>query len=95
MDEIETIIQTEEGGRVVICEWDNGGAWLKLSANRARMLRAHEILWNDMWEAQPNPFIKIKDYTSNEQRAMRALVINPWIEASKEYEAALKARKKK
>lgn len=34
-DEIETIIQTEEGGQVVICEWDNGGAWLKLSANRA------------------------------------------------------------
>jgi hypothetical protein len=57
----------------------------------ARMLRAHEILWNDMWEAQPNPFIKIKDYTSNKQRAMRALVINPWIEARKEYEAASKA----
>lgn len=61
----------------------------------ARMLRAHEILWNDMWEAQPNPFCKIKEYTSNKQRTMRALVINPWIAAKKEYEAASKAREKK
>lgn len=29
--EIETIIQTEDGIRVSVSEWDEGGAWLHLS----------------------------------------------------------------
>ena len=56
-----------------------------------RMLKAHEILWKDIWDAQPNPFLKIKEHTSEHQINMRALIINPWIEARKEYETALKA----
>ena len=30
-DEIETTIHTEEGVRVSVSEWDDGGAWLHLS----------------------------------------------------------------
>lgn len=29
--EIETIIQTEDGTRVSVSEWDEGGAWLHFS----------------------------------------------------------------
>ena len=30
-EELETIISTEEGVRVSVSEWDDGGAWLHLS----------------------------------------------------------------
>jgi len=36
-DEIETIIRTEDGIRLVATEWDNGGAWLNLRTNGASM----------------------------------------------------------
>ena len=56
-----------------------------------RMLKAHEILWKDIWDAQPSPFLRIKEHTSERQKNMRALIIKPWIEAKKEYETARKA----
>ena len=30
-NEIETIIKTEEGNRLSVASWDDGGAWLHLS----------------------------------------------------------------
>ena len=38
--EIETIIQTEDGIRLSVAEWDDGGAWLRLSANQGSMFTA-------------------------------------------------------
>lgn len=40
-EEIETCINTQEGDRVYICEWDDGGAWLRISGDRASM---HAVL---------------------------------------------------
>jgi len=37
MEEIETTIYTEEGIRIGIDEWDDGGVWLSLRANSASM----------------------------------------------------------
>jgi hypothetical protein len=36
-EEIETIIRTEDGIRLVATEWDEGGAWLNLRTGRASM----------------------------------------------------------
>jgi hypothetical protein len=36
-EEIETIIRTEDGIRLVATEWDDGGAWLNLRTNGANM----------------------------------------------------------
>ena len=36
-EEIETCITTEDGVRLYICEWDDGGAWLRISGDRASM----------------------------------------------------------
>lgn len=36
-EEIETCINTQDGDRVYICEWDDGGAWLRISGDRASM----------------------------------------------------------
>lgn len=36
-DEIETIINTEDGIRLVATEWDDGGAWLNLRTGSASM----------------------------------------------------------
>lgn len=40
-NEIETTIKTEEGVRVSVSEWDDGGAWLHLSL---RSSTAHAVL---------------------------------------------------
>ena len=53
----------------------------------ARMLRAHETLWNHRWESIPNPFLRIKDYTSEEQRAVRQPIIDQWLDARRKYHA--------
>ncbi len=58
--------------------------------NCAKTLRAHEILWQDMWTAQRNPFLRIEEYLSEEQVAMRKPIIDAWIEAKKNYEALAK-----
>ena len=55
-----------------------------------KVLRANEILWKDMWEAQPNPFLKIKEYNSPEQTAMRKPIIDAWLDARSKYEALAK-----
>jgi hypothetical protein len=55
-----------------------------------KVLRANEILWSDMWEAQPNPFLKIKEYDSPAQRAMRKPIIDAWLDARSKYEALAK-----
>jgi hypothetical protein len=60
--------------------------------NCARVMRAHEIKWNDMWEAQPNPFLRIKEYTSAKQTAMRKPIIDAWLQAKKDYETLARAR---
>lgn len=60
--------------------------------NCARVLKAHEIRWNDMWEAQTNPFLRIQEYLSEEQKAMRKPIIDAWIAAKKDYEALARAR---
>jgi len=52
----------------------------------AKVLKANEILWNDRWKAQPNPFAQIVDYTSEEQRAIRKPIIDAWIEARNKYD---------
>jgi len=52
----------------------------------AKVLKANEILWNDRWKAQPNPFVQIADYTSEEQRAIRKPIIDAWIEARNKYD---------
>ena len=49
-------------------------------------LKANEILWMDRWNAQPTPFAKIDDYTSEEQRARRKPIIDAWIEARNKYD---------
>jgi hypothetical protein len=36
-EEIETTIYTEDGARVYVSEWDDGGAWMRLSDGRASM----------------------------------------------------------
>jgi hypothetical protein len=58
--------------------------------NCAKILKAHESLWQDIWMAQPNPFLRIKEYTSARQKAMRKPIIDAWIEAKKNYEALAK-----
>lgn len=52
----------------------------------AKVLKANEILWNDRWKAQPNPFAKINDYTSEGQRARRKPIIDAWIQARDKYD---------
>ena len=52
----------------------------------AKVLKANEILWMDRWNAQPTPFAKIDDYTSEEQRARRKPIIDAWIEARNKYD---------
>ena len=52
----------------------------------AKVLKANEIFWNDRWKAQPNPFVQIADYTSEEQRAIRKPIIDAWIEARNKYD---------
>lgn len=59
-----------------------------------KVLRANEIIWNDMWEAQTNPFLKIKEYNSPEQTAMRKPIIDAWLEAKSTYEALAKKQPK-
>jgi hypothetical protein len=61
----------------------------------AKVLKANEIKWNDMWEAQPNPFLRIKEYTSARQKAMRKPIIDAWIKAKKDYETLAKPLTKK
>ena len=61
----------------------------------ARVLRANEIKWNDMWEAQTNPFLRIKEYTSARQRAMRKPIIDASIQAKRDYETLTKPLTKK
>jgi hypothetical protein len=63
--------------------------------NCARVLKAHESLWQDMWDAQPNPFLRIKEYTSAKQKAMRKPIIDAWIQAKKDYDALAKPLKEK
>lgn len=46
-----------------------------------RMLKAHQRIWDDVWDAQPNPFLKVREYTSKAQRAKRKIIIDPWIAA--------------
>jgi hypothetical protein len=60
----------------------------------AKVLRANEILWNDMWEAQPNPFLKVEEYNSPEQKAMRKPIIDAWLDARAKYQALAKSQKK-
>ena len=50
-----------------------------------KVLRVNDIKWNEIWEAQPNPFLKIKEYNSPEQVAMRKPIIDEWLEAKKKY----------
>jgi len=50
-----------------------------------RVLRANEILWNDVWEAQPSPFLKIEEYNSPKQVAMRKPIIDDWLDAKQKY----------
>ena len=59
-----------------------------------KVLRANEILWNDMWETQPSPFLKIKEYNSTEQTAMRKPIIDAWLDARSKYEALAKKQPK-
>jgi hypothetical protein len=46
-DELDTTIYTENEVRVSVSDWDDGGAWLRLSANQGSM---HTSLTRD--EAQ-------------------------------------------
>jgi len=39
-NEIETTIYTEDGVRVHVSEWDDGGAWLRISAQHGSMSTA-------------------------------------------------------
>ena len=57
----------------------------------ARMLRAHETLWQDIWEAEPSPFKKIKQLRSEKQTKMRAPIIGAWLDAKKQYQDLAKA----
>jgi len=52
----------------------------------AKALKANEILWMDRWNAQPNSFLQIVDYTSEEQRAIRKPIIDAWIQARDKYD---------
>lgn len=36
-DEIETVIHTDDGVRVSVSKWDDGGAWLHLSMSHGDM----------------------------------------------------------
>jgi hypothetical protein len=36
-NEIEVVVNTQEGVRVTACEWDDGGVWLHLQGQRATM----------------------------------------------------------
>ena len=61
----------------------------------AKTLKAHETLWQDMWEAQRNPFLRIKEYTSARQKAMRKPVIDAWLKAKRDYEALARSTSNK
>ena len=39
-NEIETTIYTEDGVRVYVSEWDEGGAWFRISAQHGAMSTA-------------------------------------------------------
>jgi len=51
-----------------------------------RVLKANDTLWMDRWNAQPNPWAKINDYTSKKQRAIRKPIIDAWMEARDKYD---------
>lgn len=36
-EEIESTIYTEDGARVYVSEWDDGGAWMRVSDGRGSM----------------------------------------------------------
>jgi hypothetical protein len=59
-----------------------------------KVLRVNEIKWNEIWEAQPNPFLKIKEYNSPEQVAMRKPIIDDWLTAKKKYQELSKSQPK-
>ena len=53
----------------------------------AKVLKANEILWMDAWNAAPNPFIAINEWTSKQQRAIRKPITQAWLDAVAAYEA--------
>lgn len=46
-----------------------------------RNLRVHEVLWQQIWEAQQNPFLRIKEYLSKQQVSKRKPIIDQWLDA--------------
>lgn len=51
---------------------------------QAKNLKAHEILWQDKWEAAENPFIAIKQYRKDAPK--RKPIIDAWLCAVEKWE---------
>jgi hypothetical protein len=47
-------------------------------------LKAHEILWQDAWDAAKNPFVAIQQYFANAPK--RKPIIDAWINAIDQWE---------
>jgi hypothetical protein len=53
--------------------------------NCSRNLKVHEALWQQIWEAQKNPFLRIKEYLSKPQASKRKPIIDQWLDAKRKY----------
>jgi len=56
---------------------------LKMAAD---LLRVHEKIWQDEWDAAANPFLAWDQYRKNKPK--RVKIVNQWLQARKEYENA-------
>jgi acyl carrier protein phosphodiesterase len=52
----------------------------------SKNLKVHEVLWQQIWEAQQNPFLRIKEYLSEQQVSKRKPIIDQWLDAKKKYQ---------
>ena len=47
------------------------------------LLRVHEKIWQEQWEAAANPFVAIKEHRENTPQ--RVVLVNAWLQARDTY----------
>lgn len=58
-----------------------------------RALDVHSKVWLEEFQSASNPFVAIETHLSAEQRARRAKLIQPWLDACAQLEAIMGAKK--
>ena len=56
-----------------------------------KILKIHEALWQQKWDAAQNPFISWREYMEDEQQ--RSLIVKPWVKARDYYNSLPKPKK--